>query len=409
VDKLLREHIGRKEKASSSSPARKAPPEKLAAPHEGAVPPGTMDVGATIRSKAKIVRTSELATQLETVQVLSMTTIKNLIKEAVDESAALLGPNLGDAARRRLLEEAEEAFNNRLEVFEAEKAGLEEKTHRLQEQLERAHVLLEDERNKVVSANQFTVSDAGMVELEQRLGRILDRTLKTGQVTVQVEQEMRSVVSRLLDDEREKIREQARQAQNDKIALLEKKIERLATSLESAEEERDRAQRRAQALEASGGLPLRSIMTAGLDQGDPDRDLKLVLLKEIFEINKEIREELASKGLLPIRQPNQPKVEASEATPVENQVPSTAKEAELPSSGGKSVESAQAAGAPAEESARGETSSDQEDKENEEETDEVPVLAAGGDADPDDLPWEPQEHTPAKGRERVSIKNLGGP
>lgn len=403
VDKWLREYFERKSgKAPALEPSHPAAqdarlPEK--APQQ--IPAGAMDVGASIRSKAKIVRTSELAIQLETVQVLNMTTIKNLIKEAVDESVTLLGPTLGEAAHKRLLEEAEETFKERFEVYQAEKAGLEETTRRLQEQLERAQVLLEDERNKVVAANQFTVSDAGMVELEQRLGRILDRTIKTGQVTAQVEQEMRAIVSRLLDDERDKIRAQAQQAQNDKIALLEKKVERLAASLGNVEGERDRAQRRAQALEASGGFALRNVITAGLDEGDPDRERKLNLLKEIFKINKEIREELAAKGLLhgllEEKGPVSPQpAEKMEDPPLPPETPAATvlPEVEIPKS----------------EAEPQSTPSKLEEREEEEEkdTEEVPVLATGGDADPDDLLWEAPQGTPTAKHQGVKIRNLGG-
>ena len=170
---------------------------------------------------------------------------------------------------------------------------------------------------------------------------------------------MRSVVSRLLDDERDKIREQAQQAQNDKVALLEKKVERLASSLQNAEGERDRAQRRAQALEASGGLPLRNIMTVGLDQGDPDRERKLALLKEIFRLNKEIREELASKGLL----------SSAHRDPPEGQ------EADEPAAGSRAEPetTSEASGAGAEQA--------DESGHEEEATEGIPVLAAGGEAD----------------------------
>lgn len=272
-------------------------PAPLAAPSSSL---GTkVDVDASIRKKARRVRSAELASRVDTVQVLDMRTIKNLIKDAVGESIVLLGPTLGETERKRLLEEAEEGFKERMEAHMAEKAGLEAQTKLLQDQLEKAKGVLEEERNRIVSADQFTVSDVGMIEIEQRLGRLLDRTIQSGNVSGPLEGEMRRFVGKLLDDEREKIRDQAQHAQSGRISLLESKIHRLATSLQNTAKERDCAQRRARALESSGGLPLGNVLTAGLDEEDPDKGRKLALLKEIFKSNQEIREQLTEEGRLP--------------------------------------------------------------------------------------------------------------
>jgi hypothetical protein len=120
--------------------------------------------------------------------------------------------------------------------------------------------------------------------------------VKTGGVSADAEADMRAVVLRLLDDERSKIQEQAQQAQSDRISLLEKKVQRLAASLENAESERDTARERAAALEASGVIPLRNVYTAGLDAKDPLRERKLGLMKEICQFNRDIRQLLPPKS-----------------------------------------------------------------------------------------------------------------
>ncbi|HVR72693.1 MAG TPA: hypothetical protein VMT52_00100 [Planctomycetota bacterium] len=368
---------------------------------------GKLDVGASIRQRAKVVSSSELASRVETVQIVNMGTIRDLIKEAVNEAVVFLGSTLGDVERRRLLEEAEAAFQERLEAFRSEKAGLVEKTKSLQEQLERAARLLVEERTKVVSANQFTVSDAGMVELEQRLGRLFDRALREGTVSAHLEQEMRGVVLALLDDERDKIREQAQQAQSDKIDLLERKVQRLASTLETAEKERDSAEKRAHALEASGGTSFRNVMTAGLNEGDPERERKLSLLKEIFESNQEIRKELVSAGRLPSRpaQSGLPAADGS-ALPIEAAgaaPPSSALEEsriaaslgiqrERPVKGGAGEASKPPA--PAAEEAGTAASA----------AEEVPVLADG--ADPEDGLWEPSPEAPG-GEAPPKVRRIG--
>jgi hypothetical protein len=78
--------------------------------------------------------------------------------DAVEEAIQLLGGHLDDKERKRLLEEAEEDFKQRLASFRAEKEGLEAKTKNLQDQLHRAEKLLEEERLRAIAAERFTVS-----------------------------------------------------------------------------------------------------------------------------------------------------------------------------------------------------------------------------------------------------------
>lgn len=285
-------------KSGGKAPRRGAPRSGGKAVRSGA----KIDLRATLREKAKVVRAAELASRHETLQVFDFRTIKDLIKEAVADAIEFLGPSIAEAERERLLEETEASFREKARLYEAEKAGLEKRIQLLQEEISRSRASIEAERAKVLSAYQFTVSDKGMMELEDRLGRILERALRTGSAGKGLEDELREIVSRLLDDEREKIREQAQRAQSDKIALLEKKVERLASTLQAAEEERDRARKRAQVLEASGGVFFGNLYDAGIGEDDPNRERKLLLMKEIFEFNKQVREELAAAGVvLPVR------------------------------------------------------------------------------------------------------------
>ena len=259
-----------------------------------------MDVAAQIHSRAKTVHSSTLASRLETVRVLDFSTITALIQEAVDTAVQNLGKELGRKERLRLVREAEEFFEKRLTALSAEKAGQEEKIQHLQEQFEMAQSLLEEERQKIVRADQFTVSDAGMAEMEKRLGRMLDRAIRDGGVGGELERDMRAVVAKLLDDERDNIRRQAEEAQGEKVSLLERKIDRLAKTLEKAQKERDKERRRVQALEAvSAGPGFKLTRQPGIEEDDPDKRRKLDLMKEIFQVNKEIREELAKSGALP--------------------------------------------------------------------------------------------------------------
>jgi len=252
---------------------------------------GKMDIGASIRSQSKTVRASELAARHERVRVLNMGTIKGLIQEAVGEAVQHLTANIADGERKRLLEEAEAGFQERLKAFQAEKQGYEAQTKHLQAQLRMAQDLLEQERKRTITADQFTVSEAGLGEIEEKMKRVLAHAIESGNVSPELQEQLRVMIAHILDSERERIREQELAAQNSKIELLEKKVARLAGTLEETERQRDEAQELAQALEAQGG-GLRNVMTAGIKDGDGAKQKKLALMKEILEINRKMREEL---------------------------------------------------------------------------------------------------------------------
>jgi hypothetical protein len=253
---------------------------------------GRMDIGASIRNRAKSIRASELAARHDRVRVLNMGTIKQLIQEAVEEASAHLTRALGEQDRKRLLEEAEENFKERLKMFEAEKLSAEMKAKQLQDQLRTAQDLLESERKRTIKADQFTVSAAGLDEIETKFKRLLDHSIAEGRVVPTLEEELRKVIATVFDAERARIREQELKAQNEKIQLLESKIKRLAGSLEESERQRDEMAEWAKMLEASGGGALRNVFEAGLKDGDPNKKRKLALMKEILDINRAMRSEL---------------------------------------------------------------------------------------------------------------------
>ena len=179
---------------------------------------GHIDVEATLRSRARMVDTRRLSNRH--VRVLDMGSIMGLISEAVEDVLVERGGVVDEEERRRLIEETEAQFRERLQAFQNEKQDLEARSQQLEEQLQQARQMLTEERLKVISTDRFTVSDAGMVELETRMSRILERSLANG-TSPEGEEELRSMLSRLLDDEREKISEQAKLAQGDRIELAE--------------------------------------------------------------------------------------------------------------------------------------------------------------------------------------------
>jgi len=258
---------------------------------------GRMDIGASIRSRAKTVNASELAARHDRVRVLNMATIKALIQEAVEEAANHLTRALGEAEKKRLLEEAEESFKERLKAFQEEKLSAEVRQKQLQEQFEAAQRLLEDERKRAVSADQFTVSAKGMEDIEAVFRRLIERSVADGKLDPGLEEQLRKVAAHVLDSERERMREKELGAQSDKIELLEKKLRRLATNLEETERQRDEAREIAAHLEqfAGQGLSIDQIKQkykAGLKGDDPNRERKLALMKELVEQNRDLRKAL---------------------------------------------------------------------------------------------------------------------
>lgn len=252
---------------------------------------GKLDIGASIRSKAKTVRASELAARHDRVKVLNMATIKGLIQEAVGEAVTHLTANIDESERKRLLEEAEQSFQERLKAFQAEKSGWEAQSKNLHDQLSMAQKLLADERKRQISADQFTVSEAGMTEIEDKMRRVLSLAVQAGSVNPGLEEELRTLISHILDSERDRMKHKELEAQNAKIDLLEKKIQRLAGTLEETERQRDEAQSLAAALEEAGG-GLRNVFTAGVKGSEAEKKRKLALMKEILDINRQIRKDL---------------------------------------------------------------------------------------------------------------------
>ena len=255
---------------------------------------GRMDVGAAIRSKAKTVRASELAARHDNVRVLNMATIKLLIQEAVEEAATHLTRALGESERKRLMEEAEDSFKERLKAFELDKKDAEEKALVLQKDLSAAKELLEQERKRSIAADQFTVSEAGLAEIDVRMMKIIERSVSRGEAGPDLELKLREMIAGILDSERERLKEKELSAHNEKIALLEKKVARLAHSLDSTEKERDEARQIAD-LMARDGLSYAEVKNKykiGLDGDDPNRERKLALMTELVEQNRELRKAL---------------------------------------------------------------------------------------------------------------------
>jgi hypothetical protein len=85
--------------------------------------------------------------------------------------------------------------------------------------------------------------------------------------------------------------------------------------LDESERQRDEAQRFAAFLESQGGGALRNVYTAGLNAGDPNKEKKLALMKNILEENRLLRQSLGIE-LNKVTDEPEPAAAAKPAAPV---------------------------------------------------------------------------------------------
>lgn len=306
-----------------------APPSVVEAPSAPSAAGAGEGYLGSLLSKTRQVDSQSLAAQHRQLRVVGMGDITRLIEESVAEALTKSEHAWTEKEREKLLNEAQDVFQQRLDEMKAQRADSEARATKLEEQLRNAESLLEEERQRVLSRDQFTVSDAGMNEIEARMERLLQRIVRDRQVDSEIEREMRGFVSGMLDDERGKILEKEQSAQNDSIRLLEHKVERLAKALEETSDERDRANRRAAALEAHGGGVAGMVYAAGLGDEDPAKERKLVLLEDLVKENRDVRAAMGRPTTTKSDEPTSPKTPdpvpvatvAPEATPSAAPVP----------------------------------------------------------------------------------------
>lgn len=259
-----------------------------------------LDLEQALRIRTRLVRTSKIAAQRDSVRVLKLDTVRELIETAVDEALERSADRLGidDEERERILGESESRFQELLAREKAEKQGIEERSQRLEERLERARLQLEreKERERLIDEARLTLSDEGIDEIERRIGDRLDRAIDRGHVEPGLEAELRAIVAGVLDIERARIRELAALAHGERVDLLEQKVQRLARTLAEAERERDAARQRAHALEMAGGALAVNIYQPGIDGEDPNAPRKLALLADLVRENHELRARMEEQG-----------------------------------------------------------------------------------------------------------------
>ncbi|MDG1455458.1 MAG: hypothetical protein P8R38_04570, partial [Planctomycetota bacterium] len=108
------------------------------------------DLESALRSRSRLVRTSAIAAQRDSVRVLNLSAIKELIQASVEETIRESGRSLDEIELRRLREESERGFKERLAEFENEKADLQSHIETLTARMNRTQDLLGAEKEREV-------------------------------------------------------------------------------------------------------------------------------------------------------------------------------------------------------------------------------------------------------------------
>jgi len=256
-----------------------------------------LDIEAALVQRTRMVRTSEIAAKRDTIRVLKLDTVRELIARAVDEALERSTVRVEETERDRILRESEERFRELLARAKAEKDGVEAQRSELQKQLDRARTQLEREKERPLGTDRFTLSDEAIHRIERRMHRYVDDSLAAGRADTTMESGLRTAIEGILDAERTRIEDLARSARSDRIELLEQKIHRLARSLEDTQQERDRARQRAHALETTAAKsPIVGVAAEPLDREDPQQGRKLALLADLVRENHDLRRRMEEQG-----------------------------------------------------------------------------------------------------------------
>lgn len=253
------------------------------------------DIESALRSKSRLVRTSTIAAQRDSVRVLNLSAIKSLIQDAVEDTLRERGQLVEERELKELIEESEKSFRVRLAQFEDEKANLQSRIEGLSSRLGRAQELLDRERNREVDRDRFALSETAIGELEHTFEQIIDEALSSKKVEPAFESELRNVMERCLDSERDRVRELEEKARSSNIDLLERKIQRLARSLDDARTDRDKAVetvRRAESRDQLGSSKGAYDPIQPSTDSDSQASRRRSLLMDLVQENRELRKKI---------------------------------------------------------------------------------------------------------------------
>ena len=154
--------------------------------------------------------------------------------------------------------------------------------------------------------------DPELDALDANVQKVLDRLFQGRFQDVQHSDELLRGIRKLLEADDDPSKDEELQAKDAQIQLLENKIRRLAALLQENERQRERM-REAEA-EARRQSPFQKSPIPGVKAGDPNRKAKLDLMRQIREMNRQIRADIQTLSAPPTAGASQdPEKDDSEA------------------------------------------------------------------------------------------------
>ncbi|MBL8767758.1 MAG: hypothetical protein JNL94_10355 [Planctomycetes bacterium] len=236
---------------------------------------------------------------VRSVTVLDWSRIDQLIAKAVDDALKKRGVELPPDALASVNQQAREAFARLLEqrdqwrdsaqTLEQQKSELEANLHRLVAELDTARSQLTREKTHRVTAADVAVSRAQMDSFAVRLKDGLVDLFKDAPAggSPELARAAAELAERLLADEKARALTAAKQDQDARIDLLERRIAKLNGMLESSDRLVERLK---SAKSIDPGIESEFREVQGLSAADTNAGAKRGLLEQIFKLNVELRE-----------------------------------------------------------------------------------------------------------------------
>lgn len=249
------------------------------------------------RENSDVVPVSRLQKEgVRSVAVLDYSRVEQLIQNAVAEALARHGVELSREAMDSVNGEAREVFARLLEQrdrlretaqhLEEERGQLRQNLDLLHRELSRATGALAHERQHAVDRASVPVDAAAMADYAARLEAELAKLLADGGDGA-LARSVSGVALKLLKEERDKAFARARDEQQQRIATLERRIQKLSRMLGETEAVVERLKA---GQEADEGVASVYKEVQGLKPGAPSAEAKRGILDEIFRINVELRQ-----------------------------------------------------------------------------------------------------------------------
>lgn len=251
------------------------------------------------------------------VQVLDMRTIERIVHEAVTRCLDLRRETLGAGERAELEADAKQEFLKLLaehkkvvaQKTEIERAreALSAQVDTLREELARQQEALRAARDRrLAGAGEFSLSPESFAEMESKIRKLFgtlisqERRLSLAEAGPQalrglseLEREIAALLDRLMADERAKLLGKEKQAHEEKVQLLERRIEKLNKALEDTEG----ALRQVIAAKSiDPGIASIYDKVQGLAADALNYERKKELLKQVFEENLVLQKKVGTNG-----------------------------------------------------------------------------------------------------------------